>query len=175
MHIYSSYYHPMAMHGMGFHDLLAAIPTYNGYPAEDPIRWILKIERIATALSCTDDIKLAAAISQLEGGALDWSEGHVWPTWESFKVSFLNRYKESDQLVRQKLAKCRMMAGESVQSYIDRYRMLVIRAHIQDPEEILDRFLAGLSNTIYDRVIVSCPSSFEEAINKALYFSSKLY
>jgi hypothetical protein len=163
-----------AMRGIGFLDLLAATPTYNGYPAEDPIRWILKIERIATALSCTEDIKLAAAVSRLEGGALDWNEGQLWPTWECFKVSFLNRYKESDQIVRHKLSECRMMTGESVQSYIDRYRMLVLRAQIQDPEEILDRFLAGLSNTIYDRVIVSCPTNFEEAIQKALYFSSKL-
>ena len=131
----------------GFQGLLHAVPPYSGSAAEDPIRWILKIDRIAAALNCSDDSKLAAAISRLEGNALDWSEGQTFPTWESFKVSFHSRYRESAQVVRHRLSKCRMTGGESVQSYIDRFRMLAIRAQIQDPEDILNRFLSGLTNT----------------------------
>ena len=158
----------------GFAGLLHAVPAYSGTDIEDPVRWILRIERIATALNCSDDSKFAAAISRLEGGALDWSEGHMFTTWTEFKASFVSRYGESAEVLRHKLHKCRMTAGESIHSFIDRFRMLAMRAQIQDPEYILNRFLAGLSNAIYDRVVVCCPTRYEEAVEKAIYFASKL-
>jgi hypothetical protein len=166
------------MHGEfdphGFQGLLHAIPDYYGSDTEDPIRWILKIDRIAAALNCNEDSKLAVAISRLEGGASDWSEGHTFASWEQFKASFTLRFAESAEVLRHRLQKCRMVQGESIQTFIDRFRMLALRSQIQDPEYLLNRFLAGLSNEIYDRVVVCCPVKYEEAIEKALYFASKL-
>ena len=49
-----------------------------------------------------------------------------------------------------------------------------MRARVTDLEELVDRFLSGLSENIYIRVMVTCPSTFDVAVEKAVYFEKKL-
>jgi deoxyadenosine/deoxycytidine kinase len=162
------------MEGQGFHALLHAVPAFTGHSGEDPIRWTLRIERIAVPLQCSDDAKLAVALSRLEGQAYDWSEACTFHTWADFKNALYTRYNEEPRIVKNKLYKCRQAAGENVMAYVDRFRVLAMRARVNDLEELVDRFLSGLIPSIYDRVIVSCPPTFELAVEKAVYFEKKL-
>jgi hypothetical protein len=156
-----------------FHALLDATPPFSGSQGEDATRWLLRIDRIAIPLACNDESKLAVAMSKLEDGAYRFSESTVFHTWDSFKAGLTLRYAEDRHLIKQRLAKCKQTVGESVQDYIDRHKLLCIRAGLtdRDEEEILTKFLKGLTSTLYDRVMVSCPTSYEEAVSKAIYFA----
>lgn len=157
-----------------FNAMLHAVPVFLGVTSEDPIRWILKIERVALPLQCNDDAKLAVAMSKLEGSAYDWSESCTFATWGDFKAAFFQRYCEDVKVIKQRLSRCRQAAGECVMSYVDRFRVLAMRARLTDLEEVMEKFLGGLLPTIYDRTIVACPVTFEQAIEKAVYFEKKV-
>lgn len=163
--------HGIDMHA--FHALLDATPPFSGSQGEDATRWLLRIDRIAVPLACNDESKLAVAMSKLEDGAYRFSESTVFHTWDSFKAGLTLRYAEDRHLIKQRLAKCKQTVGESVQDYIDRHKLLCIRAGLtdRDGEEILTKFLKGLTSTLYDRVMVSCPTSYDEAVSKAIYFA----
>ena len=159
-----------------FHALLHATPAFSGTPGEDATRWLLRIDRIAVPLNCGDDAKLAVAMAKLEGGAYNYSESSVFATWGEFKTALTSRYAEDKHIIKQKLAKCKQTAGENVSDYVDRHRMLCIRAGLsdRDGEEVLNKFLKGLIPTLYDRVMVSCPTTYDQAVEKAVYFSKQL-
>ena len=159
-----------------FHALLHATPTFSGAPGEDAIRWLLRIDRISVPLHCGDEAKLAVALAKLEGSAYNYSESSVYATWGDFKTALTLRYAEDKHIIRQKLTKCKQAAGEDVSDYVDRHRMLCIRAGLsdRDSEEVLNKFLKGLIPTLYDRVMVSCPTTYDQAVEKAVYFSKQL-
>ena len=159
-----------------FHALLHATPTFSGAPCEDAIRWLLRIDRIALPLHCGDDAKLAVALAKLEGSAYNYSETSVYATWGDFKTALTLRYAEDKHIIKQRLAKCKQTAGENVSDYVDRHRMLCIRAGLSDKdgEEVLNKFLKGLIPTLYDRVMVCCPTTYDQAVEKAVYFSKQL-
>ena len=140
------------------------------------MRWLLRIDRISVPLGCGDDAKLAVALARLEGAAYNYSESSVYATWSDFKTALTLRYAEDKHIIKQKLAKCKQSAGENVSDYVDRHRMLCIRAGLsdRDGEEVLNKFLQGLIPTLYDRVMVSCPATYDEAVDKAVYFSKQL-
>jgi hypothetical protein len=117
---------------------------------------------------------LAVALARLEGSAYDFSEGTVFNSWMDFKGAITQRYGEDKQVMKHKLSKCKQTMGEGILSYVDRFKFLAMRANITDGEEILNKFLGGLIPALYDRVMVCCPISYDQAVEKAIYFSKKL-
>ncbi len=154
--------------------LLAAIPAFTGSQGDDPIRWIMRIERLAPSMGVSDEQKLALALAKLDQGAYDWSECNNFPTWNSFKSAFFARYSEDTKTVKQRLSRCRQAQSEGVRGYVDRFQALALRARLQDPEEILEKFLRGLQKELYDLVITTCPTTFDTALERAVYFEKRL-
>jgi hypothetical protein len=160
-----------------FQSLSLSTPIFSGIKGEDAARWLMKIERVAHALGANQSAQLAVAISKLEGAATDFSEGRNFNSWAVFKSAVLERYAEDPQVLKQRLTKCKQTAGEPVENYIDRFRVAAIRANVTagDGEDVLNKFLKGLSSHLYDRVIATCPTTYDQAVEKAIYFSRKLH
>ena len=160
-----------------FQSLSLSTPIFSGIKGEDAARWLMKIERVAHALGANQSAQLAVAISKLEGAATDFSEGRNFNSWAMFKSAVLERYAEDPQVLKQRLAKCKQTAGEPVENYIDRFRVAAIRANVTagEGEDVLNKFLKGLSSHLYDRVIATCPTTYDQAVEKAIYFSRKLH
>ena len=154
--------------------LLQAVGPFSGGPNEDAFTWLLKLDRLALALGCADNSKLAVALSKLDGTAYNWSESSVFPVWETFKAGFLSRFCDDPKLMRQRFHRCKQLQGEGVRSFADRFKVLAVRARMHDAEELADKFLGGLIPALYDRVIVACPTSFDDTVEKAIYFEQKL-
>ena len=51
--------------------LLQSIPPFLGLQGEDVYRWLLILERLATALQIEDSVVLAVALARLDGNAYD--------------------------------------------------------------------------------------------------------
>jgi hypothetical protein len=157
-----------------FHALLQATPSFDGSNSAVATRWIGHIERIAVPLMCNDGAKLAVAFSRLEGHAYDFMEGLELSSWMTFKETFLSRYAEDVHIIRQRLNKCKQGATEDVLAFIDRFRVLAMQCKYSTEVDLLNRFLQGLLPGLYDRVMITCPSTYEEAVERAVYFSRKL-
>ena len=157
-----------------FHVLLHATPNFSGQIDEDITRWLGSIERIALPLGCTDGEKLAVAYARLLGSALQFSEVNTFPTWVSFSQAITLRFGDDHYESLRYLNKCRQTAYEPVKDYIDRFRMLAARTGKIDTEDLVDKFLKGLTPMLYDRVIICGPTSLDQAMEKSIYFEQQL-
>ena len=157
--------------------LLSSLPTFTGTEHdEDVARWLARIEQIATPLLCSDEMKLAAALTRLNGAAEDYCDGLSFPSWSHFKHAMISRFSEDMLTTKRRLDKCKQFLHEDTKDYIDRFRILTLRCAKGAivPEDIMNKFIRGLHPILQDQVTISCPPTYEEAVTKALYFTKQL-
>ena len=156
--------------------LLSSLPTFNGTEHEDIARWLARIEQISTSLLCYDEMKLAAALTRLNGAAEDFCDGMSFPSWSHFKHAMISRFSEDMLTTKRRLDKCKQLPHEDTKDYIDRFRILTLRCKMGAtfPDDIMNKFIRGLHPMIQDQVTVTCPKTYEEAVTKALYFTKHL-
>lgn len=164
----------MGAEGSFYTSLLQATAVFKGERSDDAVEWILQLERIALALNCPPEIKLAVALARLKENSYRWSATQQFPTWEQFRMAFLGRYADDEEVVRSQFHSARQGASEKVADFIDRFRLLAARAQTVDRSELMRRFVNGLRLELYSWVLGSRPADFDEAARQALYFEREL-
>ena len=113
-------------------------------------------------------------MSKLTGSAFYFSETMIFPTWTSFTHAITMRYAEETYKAIQRLDKCKQSMNEPVRDYIDQFKTLLMRSGQMNAEDILNKFLKGLTPILYDRVMVCCPVDLDHAAERAVYFEREI-
>jgi Retrotransposon gag protein len=155
--------------------MLSSIPVFtgNGPDHEQGARWIEYVEEIATLCGWSDVFKLKVARLRLADDADLWDKGmrNEIHDWTSFVHHFLDTFSPKEEVLYQRLATCTQYPNETVRQYADRFRALccMLGVDFSRDRSMLHTFMAGLNRHIYNRLMLMCPNSVHEAIEKACY------
>jgi hypothetical protein len=155
--------------------LFDLINPFTSDGGQDGVTWLKRLERLAATSGGVDDGQLLMiAMGRLHGSAYTWSEAYTFGSWPEFRTAFLSRYSEHVHVYRARLDACRQRQSERVRCYADRFIGCASRAACSDWVDLMERFISGLLDGVYQHVLCRRPSTLEEAVSCALYFEHML-
>lgn len=167
--------------------IISTVPIFKGTHAENIEQFFMKISQASIIGSWTDEDKLLVARQQLQGEALDFAVSEdsckEAKTFADFEKAMLKRYrtKETMRFYREKVATMKMDSKETVEEFGDRITVANAKTYAladnteankatkyEADQRALDAFLNGLHVSIAERVRLTGPAKFEEALSRAV-------
>lgn len=149
------------------------LPLFDG---EDPLGWILKVERYFSVNGVAEEDKVDAAIVSLEGKALTWFQWADARTpiqsWTEFKTEVVERfhYKQMGDEWEQLLALKQM---GTMEEYRERFETLSAPLKDVTEEVLIGAFLNGLDEDIRCDVKLMHPTNLKQLMTYATQVSDR--
>lgn len=162
------------------------ITIFNGSTGQDFSTWLRRFEDLVRMVNppMPEQLKVNNLVGYLDGEARDLVEEMPDADKNDYTkvVSILRTHYEAPHfrnLARQQLSDCKQGANETVRDFAERMKKLVRKVtqgqtKAAQKERLLDEFLDRIKPTLRFHVKASGPSSYDDAVIKAMTYESLL-
>nr|GEW91035.1 hypothetical protein [Tanacetum cinerariifolium] len=142
-------------------------------------QWLEKMESVFHISGCAIDNQVKFATCTLLGAALTWWNGHVrtlghqatYPmTWGTLNKKMTDKYNPKGEIKKLKIELWNLkVKGNNVAAYTQRFQELALMCtkFLADETEKVDKYISGLPDNIYGKVMSARPKTLDETIELA--------
>ncbi|CAM8990762.1 unnamed protein product [Rhodiola kirilowii] len=150
------------------------VPVFNGDSVEG---WLFQMDRYFTHHRVPADQRMTIATFYMAGEALRWYQWlyatHQVSDWFHFSQDVLARFGPS-QYCNAEVMINKLHQTSTVAAYIREFESLSTRTPGLSPENLLNRFLAGLKEEIHREIVLLCPQTLAKAMGMARVAEQKV-
>jgi hypothetical protein len=116
---------------------LNIIKEFHGKEEEDAHAWLQQLKNMAELNGWDEATCVRVAKVRLAGTACTWVNAREFAGFNDFCDMFLERFGPNVEVLLTRLQACKQLPGESVRTYVDRFRQLAHRAESSAESRLL--------------------------------------
>ncbi|GJY18235.1 putative reverse transcriptase domain-containing protein [Tanacetum coccineum] len=141
-------------------------------------RWIEKMESVFNISGCAIENQVKFATCTLLGAALTWWNGQIRTlgpeaysmTWEVLKKKMTDKYCPQGEIKKLEIELWNLkVKGNDVPTYTERFQelTLICTKFVANETKMVDKYISGLPDNIYENVKSARPKTLDETIKLA--------